>query len=665
MLFIVKKDRTVESIIGNLNIGDTATDIVVVTPFTGIQTCEIKYTLPNGQEGKPAFATFYGGKEFENGSAYVMKIPKEMNAIAGEVRAQIILTDTSAKQFASTPFTFPVDGITALPFPDDEEQGSNFAAILKALAATYTQYVENFENAVKEVTKQAQEYSEAASNSADAASSAAESAAANAEAAASRFVQAAFATTNSKIRKNEMRITNLEKGISPDPYITDDTATHIKDVPAAALPYAEIEKVGGMSRTSNNLLPFPIVFEDIPQTISGVRITYTKNHGIRLKGMATVDGGEDEGYFVLLIGNGPDPVYFPFLPGTYTLSAYKEGSKGINKVYLEVGCEHRSGVWEYYTTSASTNNVTFEILESDESFDVYAVFKKGIEYDIVLYPMLNKGGAPLPYEKYFKGYGNAALTEIKSYGKNLINPAFFNANEMTHLGVTVKYLPEEDCFLINGTNDNTGASQFISQYFAIENTPGTRYTLSAEHISGTMTGEAAYFYAGASNDENFRQNWLSLQFSKSSSSTKQNDYGFITAIWFYLYDGVSFDNYKVRFQLERGSAATEYSKGVGLIESRSIPQEVQNLEGYGEANPDNAEEYNYIDFEAKKFVAYGYLSDGVWVAYDAPQETDVSAYFDADDDMIEVEAGGSLVFVNEDSLEVPSAVTYMVKENEA
>jgi hypothetical protein len=380
--------------------------------------------------------------------------------------------------------------------------------------------------------------------------------------------------------------------------------------------------------------------------------------------MATVDGGEGEGYFVLLIGNGSESVYFPFPPGTYTLSAYKEGSKGINKVYLKVGCVRQNGVCDYYTTSASTNHVTFEILESDESFNVCVAFKKGIEYDVVLYPMLNKGGAPLPYEKYFEGYGNAALTEIKSYGKNLVNPAaFLNANEMTHRGITIKYLPEEDCFLINGTNDNTVASQFISQYFAIENTPGTQYTLSAEHISGTMTGEAAYFYAGASNDEDFRQNWLSLQFSKSSSNTKQNDCELITAVWFYLYDGVSFDNYKVRFQLERGSAATEYSKYVGLIESRSIPQEVQNLEGYGEANPDNAEEYNYIDFEAKKFVAYGYLSDGVWVAYNAPQETDVSAYIDIDDNLIEVEAGGSLVFVNENGLEVPSAVTYMVKED--
>lgn len=326
---------------------------------------------------------------------------------------------------------------------------------------------------------------------------------------------------------------------------------------------------------------------------------------------------------------------------------------------------------------AEETNPRLEAVESTVSTVQKRIvnLEKGISHD----PYVTDGavayskGVPnnaLPYAEIEKVGG--AVTSIESHGKNLVNPAAFSSGVLspegvTHQGVTVKYLPDEDCFLIDGTNkggnDGSNATQIVSTYFAVKNVPGTNYTLSAKHISGTMTGTEAYFYAGAADTELYKTNWLSLQFSTRSSNTKQNNYALITAFWFYLYKGVSFDNYKVRFQLERGTTATEYSKYKALVDSRTIPQAVQNLVGYGEANPDNAEEYNYIDFEAKKFVAYGYLSDGVWVAYNAPQETDVSAYIDIDDNLIEVEAGGSLVFVNENGLEVPSAVTYMVKED--
>lgn len=248
---------------------------------------------------------------------------------------------------------------------------------------------------------------------------------------------------------------------------------------------------------------------------------------------------------------------------------------------------------------------------------------------------LEKGISPDPYvtddsEAYIKIVPNNALpyaeienvggevTVIESHGKNLVNPAAFSSavlspEGVTHQGVTIKYLPDEDCFLIDGTNaggdDGGNATQVISQYFAVKNVPGANYILHAEHISGTLTGTEAYFFVGVSDKEGNRQNWLSLQFATRSSNTKQNDYALITAFWFYLYKGVSFDNYKVRFQLERGTTATEYSKYKALVDSKTIPQ------------------------------------------------------IDAGDDLIEVEAGGSLVFVNENGLEVPSTVTYMVKED--
>lgn len=50
-----------------------------------------------------------------------------------------------------------------------------------------------------------------------------------------------------RVSRNDKRITNLEQGIIPDPFETDNTVAYIKNVPANALPYAEISKVGGMT----------------------------------------------------------------------------------------------------------------------------------------------------------------------------------------------------------------------------------------------------------------------------------------------------------------------------------------------------------------------------------------------------------------------------------
>ena len=51
----------------------------------------------------------------------------------------------------------------------------------------------------------------------------------------------------------DKRLTNVENGIGADPFVTDDTVAYQKTVPASALPFAALERVGGMSRKSNNL----------------------------------------------------------------------------------------------------------------------------------------------------------------------------------------------------------------------------------------------------------------------------------------------------------------------------------------------------------------------------------------------------------------------------
>ena len=51
------------------------------------------------------------------------------------------------------------------------------------------------------------------------------------------------------------RVVNLEQGITPDPYHTDDSVAYVKDIPANALPYARLEAVGGMTHKIGSELP--------------------------------------------------------------------------------------------------------------------------------------------------------------------------------------------------------------------------------------------------------------------------------------------------------------------------------------------------------------------------------------------------------------------------
>lgn len=124
---------------------------------------------------------------------------------------------------------------------------------------------------------------------------------------------------------------------------------------------------------------------------------------------------------------------------------------------------------------------------------------------------------------------------------------------------------------------------------------------------------------------------------------------------YYEYDSGSLLSGKCEKVVSRKTDTTVISEYI-------IPEEVQNLEGYGQSY-DNT--YNVVDFDTKKFIAYGRYIDDVWTPYDTPQETDISAYIH--ENSIEVEAGGTLEFhqQNETKLKIPSKQTYMVKVGDA
>jgi hypothetical protein len=89
-----------------------------------------------------------------------------------------------------------------------------------------------------------------------------------------------------------------------------------------------------------------------------------------------------------------------------------------------------------------------------------------------------------------------------------------------------------------------------------------------------------------------------------------------------------------------------------------IPANVQALAGYGQSNPNDPTEYNYIDFAEKKFVRKGVITNGEWVR--EAGEIDLSSIL-PDDNFIAVEGGGMITAVNEHKLAVPAKIIYQLK----
>lgn len=109
--------------------------------------------------------------------------------------------------------------------------------------------------------------------------------------------------------------------------------------------------------------------------------------------------------------------------------------------------------------------------------------------------------------------------------------------------------------------------------------------------------------------------------------------------------------------LNKGSTAKPYAPYVKR--TLEIPEAVRALDGYGESNPDNADEYNAIVCEDGKwkYIHKGDIEDNVWTPLAAPEITDISDALPADN-FIQVEEGGTVTMVNEYEYDVPSVVDF-------
>ena len=157
-------------------------------------------------------------------------------------------------------------------------------------------------------------------------------------------------------------------------------------------------------------------------------------------------------------------------------------------------------------------------------------------------------------------------TKVMRYGKNLINSALWSTAS-SGKGLTIQYLPDEDCFVANGTITPTSSETSADIGIKSVNIPinkGKKYTLSVKYVSGESEMSNLHFVCrdalGSGGNQVIRINpALDKQDHTATSIVNATA---IKDVRFYFYVGgttsKTVTNYKFRIQLEESDVATDY-----------------------------------------------------------------------------------------------------------
>lgn len=339
-------------------------------------------------------------------------------------------------------------------------------------------------------------------------------------------------------------------------------------VPNGVEPFAKVSKIGGMTYKSKNLFEYP--YANTTLTSAGITFTDNGDGSITLNG--TNDGVNNSAFYIY-----KKDKQVTLSAGTYTTSIANYNGGAI----IIMGLSD-----DYYVLTNKPLTV-----DKDTDFQIYIQVSKGnttVFNNVTIYPMLNEGSTPLPYEPYFAGLRSAKVDELKSKGANLFEYPYYSKTT-TSAGIT--FTDNGDgSITINGTNDGTGNSAFFI-YHDTKPThlPAGTYTASAFGSNGEIFGSIQFIAYGFGS-------WVNMENSASF------DKDLFCGIYIQIPEWQTnvYNNVTIYPMLNEGSTALPYKQYKGTLDTLAIPEAVKSLEGYGLGL--NTEYYNYIDFERKVFV---------------------------------------------------------------
>lgn len=434
----------------------------------------------------------------------------------------------------------------------------------------------------------------------------------------------------------ERRISNIEQHISDDYFVTDNTVSYKKAVPARACSTAKLLTIGGMTYKCNNLIPYP--YTDTTKTVEGVTFTDNGDGTITLNGSVPEDQARGVSFTLKARST---PINLP--NETCTISGCPSGS---DNVYVGLSF-YNDSTWttelvDYYGVPASKNlsNISYNSVAITIGVQPGAVCN-----NLVIKPMLNVGSTALPYEPYYEGLRDSKVTEIVSEGVNRFDSEKITSQSSSTIEATAI---DENTFTLTSKVDITQTRYLpVTVYIPIENGVSKAYIKFNAKPIGTGAITKGYMNMNILDaSRNILASNLSLsgvgELSKTFGIDRylKGDKGYLEFALFASAaekceagDGVEYSNVMVSFDAD--VPYTPYKEPI----SYPIPAEIQAIEGYGKDG-------FVIDIEKQR----SQFGD-----YDNPLPVPFEPF-------IEVEGGGSIEFVNEYEQAVPSAVKYLLKK---
>lgn len=270
---------------------------------------------------------------------------------------------------------------------------------------------------------------------------------------------------DSKINENEKRITNLEKGIPSDLFLTDSSIAYSKNVPENALPYAEVKNIGGVTRKCTNLCKR--IFDGSNVTISdGVVTQVTADTATSLYVKVVTYAGDSLEKNISVPASNIGGISLTFDKTNATVLYFGINGSAIDTTVTMDISHLPAGT---YTIGANFTNLTQGSISWKDT-------------------MLNEGSTALPYEPYFEGLRSAPVTEVESVGVNK-----FGGDVLADMLVEQAYATK---------NDSQKVVRFGPTYQVIlynEFKPNTRYTIIARGFNeyGNGSNLAIYYTDGS------------------------------------------------------------------------------------------------------------------------------------------------------------------------
>ena len=359
-----------------------------------------------------------------------------------------------------------------------------------------------------------------------------------------------------------------------------ESTSYRTTAPNNVLPFAKVNKIGGMTHKTRNLIPFG----SKSLTLNGVTFTPKEDGSIIVNGTAT-----DYTAYELVKQGGAKS--FTLSEGTtYTLSGCPQGGSSTTFDLHIQDLTYKQTIADYGSDASFNARFT--------GYYVFIVLLAGcVANNLVFRPMLNEGTTALPYEPYFEGMRNAEVTELKSEfgnlfnydnildsfkgtgeneGKIVITTRSYSMNIYTGEGGSSARVPREYWNKLMFLTKGTYYAYFDIDFYEDEVVEADRY-LNARAV--LLNGED--YWCGNGGQKLYSGGTFTMYYDG----------------YCYLRTGINKRCYISNLMITRTPRDTYIPY---KYESIPIPEAIKSLDGYGLGV--NSEYYNYIDFDRKVFV---------------------------------------------------------------